>query len=76
MILYTAGAEVEYKLQLELTKYTPYLALTVELWGVFCEDFGETIFTWSLSKVLTDNFQIVVLYTHTYKYIYIIVSFI
>ena len=21
---------------------TPYLALTGELWGVYCEDFGET----------------------------------
>ena len=24
-----------------IKKDTPYLALTGELWGVFCEDFGE-----------------------------------
>ena len=26
---------------IRLTKDTPYLALTGELWGVFCEEFGE-----------------------------------
>ena len=31
----------ERKWTIKLTKYTPYLALTGELWGVFCEDFGE-----------------------------------
>ena len=32
--------EAEYKSEFEHTKYTPYLALTGKLWGVFCEDFG------------------------------------
>ena len=26
---------------IRLTTDTPYLALTGELWGVYCEDFGE-----------------------------------
>ena len=26
---------------LDFTKYTPYPALMDELWGAFCEDFGE-----------------------------------
>ena len=29
------------KSNIKLTKVTPYLALTGELWGVFCEDLGE-----------------------------------
>ena len=29
------------KLNIRLTKDTPYLTLMGELWGVFCEDFGE-----------------------------------
>ena len=33
--------EVEYKSEFVSAKDTPYLALTGELWGVFCEDFGE-----------------------------------
>ena len=33
--------EVEYKSEFDPTKYTPYRALTGELWDVFCEDFGE-----------------------------------
>ena len=37
----TAMAEVEYKSEFESTEDTSYLALTVKLWGVFCEDFGE-----------------------------------
>ena len=32
---------VERKSDLKLTKHTPYLALTGELWGDFCEVFGE-----------------------------------
>ena len=32
---------VEQKSNIKLAKYTPYLALTGELWGVFCEDFKE-----------------------------------
>ena len=41
-----AVTAVEYKSKLEHTKRhpqkdTPYLALTGELWGVICEDFGE-----------------------------------
>ena len=32
---------VEQWQQLGLTKDTPYLALTGELWGFFCDDFGE-----------------------------------
>ena len=31
----------EHKSNIRLTKGTPYLALTGELWGVFCEDFEE-----------------------------------
>ena len=31
----------EYKSDFEITKGTPYLALTDELWSVFCEVFGE-----------------------------------
>ena len=32
--------EAKYKSEFEHTKHTPYLALTGELCGVFCEDFG------------------------------------
>ena len=31
----------KYKSEFESTKYIPDLALTGELWGVFCENFGE-----------------------------------
>ena len=34
---------VGYRSDFELTKDTPYLALTVELWSVFCEYFGEKL---------------------------------
>ena len=34
-------AMAERKSNIRLTKDTPYLALTGELWGVICEDFGE-----------------------------------
>ena len=34
-------AEIELKSEFELTKGTPYLTLTGELWGVYCEYFGE-----------------------------------
>ena len=37
----TTQAEAEYKSDFVATKDTPYLALTGELWGVFCEDFVE-----------------------------------
>ena len=37
----TAVTEAEHKLEFRLTKDTPYLTLLGELWGVFCEDFGE-----------------------------------
>ena len=30
--------EAEYKSQFEPTKYIPYIALTVELWDLFCDD--------------------------------------
>ena len=33
--------EAEYKAQFEPTKDNPHVALTGELWGVFCEDLGE-----------------------------------
>ena len=33
----TALTETEYKSEFEPTKYIPYLALTSELWDVFCE---------------------------------------
>ena len=32
---------VERESDIRITTDTPYLALTGELWGVFCEDFGE-----------------------------------
>ena len=31
------GTEAEYESDAESKKYTPYLALMGELWGVFCE---------------------------------------
>ena len=31
----------EHNLDFELTRNTPYLTLTNELWDVFCEYFGE-----------------------------------
>ena len=37
----TAMTMTERKSNTGLTKCAPYLALTGELWGVFCEDFGE-----------------------------------
>ena len=36
-----AGTEAEYQSDAGSTKDTPYLALTGELWGVFCEYFWE-----------------------------------
>ena len=33
--------KAEYKPELDFTKDTPYLALTGELWDVFCDDFRE-----------------------------------
>ena len=41
MIRYMAGIESEYQSDAGWTKDTPYLALMGELWGDFCEDFGE-----------------------------------
>ena len=38
-----AGSEAEYQLDAESTKDTPYLALTGELWGVFCECLWENL---------------------------------
>ena len=35
------SAAVAYKSEFGFTKYTPYLALTSELWGAFCEDLGK-----------------------------------
>ena len=37
----TAIIVEELKLDFELTTDIPYLTLTGELWGVYCEDFGE-----------------------------------
>ena len=37
----TSVTEAQYKSEFKLAKDTPYLGLTGELWGVFCEDFGE-----------------------------------
>ena len=36
-----ALSETEYKSQCQITNHTSYLALTGELWGVFCENLGE-----------------------------------
>ena len=35
------GTEAEYQSDAEFTKYTPYLTLTGELWGVFCGFLSE-----------------------------------
>ena len=35
--------EAEHKSELTLTKDTPYLTLTGELWGVCCDDFEEIL---------------------------------
>ena len=37
----TTVTGAEYECKFEPTKDTPYLALTGELWGVFCDNFGE-----------------------------------
>ena len=37
----TAVIQAEYKSEFETTKDSPYLTLTGQLWGVFCEDFQE-----------------------------------
>ena len=37
----TVVTETEYKSEFEHTKDGPYLALTSELWNVFCEALGE-----------------------------------
>ena len=37
----TAVIEPQHKLEFELTNITPYLALTGELWGIYCTDLGE-----------------------------------
>ena len=34
-------AAIKHKSEFDLTKYTLYLALTGELWGVYCEELGE-----------------------------------
>ena len=36
----TAVTETEYKFEFEHMKNTPYLALSGQLWVVFCEAFG------------------------------------
>ena len=33
--------EAKYASEVKFTKDTPYLALTGEIWAVFCEDSGE-----------------------------------
>ena len=38
-----AGTQAEYESDAGSTKDTPYLALTGELWGVFCEYFFENL---------------------------------
>ena len=38
----TTITEVKYASEVIFTKDTPYLTLTDELWGVFCEDLGES----------------------------------
>ena len=41
-VLSTAMTKGEHKSSISLTKDTPYLALTGELWGDYCENFGES----------------------------------
>ena len=57
-------AEAEYKSEFEHTKDTPYLALTGELWSVFCGDFEEN---WQRYNTHT-------LYIYIYIYIHNLVS--
>ena len=40
-IQYCYHKEAECESDFNLTRYTPYLALTSEPWGVYCENFGE-----------------------------------
>ena len=37
----------EYNHEFEAAKDTPYLALTGELWSVFCEDFDENLWRYN-----------------------------
>ena len=39
---FTSRPETEHQSAAEYTKNTPYIALTGELWGVFCEHFDMT----------------------------------
>ena len=41
----TEMAPTEHKWDIELTKDTPYLALTGEIWGACCEHLGEKLTT-------------------------------
>ena len=40
-IIYSTVVTAEFKSDFKLTTDTPYLALTGELWGVYCEDLWE-----------------------------------
>ena len=56
MIAYTiAVTEVEYKSRSTPTKYIPYLALTGELWDVFCEDLGENWLRYNGTALYCDD---------------------
>ena len=46
---------VEYQSDFELTKYTPYLALMGELWGICCEDLGDWLYYHSVKKITKHN---------------------
>ena len=43
--------EAKYKSNFEHIKDTPYLTLMGELWGVFCENFGENQTHYNRSKL-------------------------
>ena len=50
-------AAAEHKSDFEITKGTPYLALTGELLGVHCKDFGEN---WSRYNGTALNMQYII----------------
>ena len=65
MILHTSLPSLRQNIkQFELTKDNPYLALTGELWGVFCEDFGKN---WTHYNITSLYMCINTCYTVYYK---------
>ena len=70
---------VEHKSNFRLTKDTPYLILTGELWDVYCEDLEEihcfitaslydAINFWTCKKHVTNTVTTVITAIHTHNY--------